>query len=905
MTVPDLPFGSISEFEFIAQPPLPPALIPNREVQLRMLDSGEVVLVIPGDANEIIPVEIAAGAQKQELRAMFLSGRPRICWVMGGSGERLFVRIHEFLSKLVWPQPLELALAEQALDDFRKRFHHPHASSQEIKRTLIDRLVLPPATPEGAPRFFVSAGVADFGPALGAFRLHGRETSLDAHQDESGKLVVKRLIARARGDLGRITLIEGDLQFRDVTVASQLADEARTQLDAIVNGANSYLDIWRTYSEFEKNRLAKMAQEVGVYRYERYDETLENSFRFHVAGPAPGQLQKLLELCQGEGQTLEASSVRPPEDFGDRATMSGDEFVGRCTPKRIDLGGNFIELSKESFSPNPAPPTRGFISLSTYGARVSIKRRDKAAEAIRRADCPMPQLGLLIEGQPVPVGKWRWEEPMTSRVRARFNSEPTRVQKMAIDIAINTPDIAIIQGPPGTGKTQVISAIVKRLEELADPHRPTSGLFLLTSFQHVAVDNVSERVMAYGLPPMKFGRGRKQADDATSVIVRWRSKASKHIAEQLKSYPENDRLNAYRELESLADSYNTGHRTPLEMADLLDRAHQLSEGLVLGSQRDELRALAAKIRNQDGAAGAASRSARIEAYRAVLSLRQSETGFADDGPARAADVRETLRRVEIELNPDARKLLDQASIWHGAGAPAFLGQLRELRDDLIRKLAPDDRPRAIREAPREEVNDKLAAILETAERTLRNSGDGVAMLLEEFRYGLKYEPDEVEAAISQYTAVIAETCQGVARKEIHNIQERWPQPGFENVIVDEAARANPLDLFIPMTQARRRIILVGDQNQLPHNLEPVLEKEMLEEKSDPVERGASQEILVRAIVRAVGGVGEKRRRKAHHHARYPVPHASALRRFCQSQFLRRQTEIRSGGGAFQSRPRLS
>src|ERR1700733_13159451 len=133
MTVLDLPFGSISEFEFIAQPPLPPALIPNREVQLRMLDSGEVVLIIPGDANEIIPVEIAAGAQKQELRAMFLSGRPRICWVMGVSGERLFVRIHEFLSKLVWPQPLELALAEQALVDFRKRFHHPLASSQEIK----------------------------------------------------------------------------------------------------------------------------------------------------------------------------------------------------------------------------------------------------------------------------------------------------------------------------------------------------------------------------------------------------------------------------------------------------------------------------------------------------------------------------------------------------------------------------------------------------------------------------------------------------------------------------------------------------------------------------------------------------------------------------------------------------
>mgnify|MGYP002130084090 CR=1 FL=1 len=33
----------------------------------------------------------------------------------------------------------------------------------------------------------------------------------------------------------------------------------------------------------------------------------------------------------------------------------------------------------------------------------------------------------------------------------------------------------------------------------------------------------------------------------------------------------------------------------------------------------------------------------------------------------------------------------------------------------------------------------------------------------------------------------------------------------DTVIIDEAARANPLDLFIPMSMAKRRIVLVGDQ----------------------------------------------------------------------------------------------
>jgi superfamily I DNA and/or RNA helicase len=49
---------------------------------------------------------------------------------------------------------------------------------------------------------------------------------------------------------------------------------------------------------------------------------------------------------------------------------------------------------------------------------------------------------------------------------------------------------------------------------------------------------------------------------------------------------------------------------------------------------------------------------------------------------------------------------------------------------------------------------------------------------------------------------------------------------FRSVIVDEAARANPLDLLIPMALAERRIVLVGDHRQLPHVLEPEIEREL-------------------------------------------------------------------------------
>jgi superfamily I DNA and/or RNA helicase len=51
---------------------------------------------------------------------------------------------------------------------------------------------------------------------------------------------------------------------------------------------------------------------------------------------------------------------------------------------------------------------------------------------------------------------------------------------------------------------------------------------------------------------------------------------------------------------------------------------------------------------------------------------------------------------------------------------------------------------------------------------------------------------------------------------------------FETVVVDEAARVNPLDLFIPMSMAKRRIVLVGDHRQLPQLLEPDIEHQLAE-----------------------------------------------------------------------------
>ncbi|UKD17107.1 AAA domain-containing protein [Burkholderia aenigmatica] len=65
--------------------------------------------------------------------------------------------------------------------------------------------------------------------------------------------------------------------------------------------------------------------------------------------------------------------------------------------------------------------------------------------------------------------------------------EQTVRQLQAQELALKTPDIALIQGPPGTGKTTVICSII---EELARAGKR----ILLVAPTHVALDNVLERV---------------------------------------------------------------------------------------------------------------------------------------------------------------------------------------------------------------------------------------------------------------------------------------------------------------------------------------------------------------------------------------------------------------------------
>ena len=107
----------------------------------------------------------------------------------------------------------------------------------------------------------------------------------------------------------------------------------------------------------------------------------------------------------------------------------------------------------------------------------------------------------------IPVEGWSW------MVLSDANRPGTDEQRRFVELALGTPDFALLEGPPGSGKTTAICELVLQLAK--------RGMrVLLSASTHVAVDNVLERLMDESSPhrdlviPIRIGDRRNVSDGA-------------------------------------------------------------------------------------------------------------------------------------------------------------------------------------------------------------------------------------------------------------------------------------------------------------------------------------------------------------------------------------------------------
>ena len=585
-------------------------------------------------------------------------------------------------------------------------------------------------------------------------------------------------------------------------------------IERISNPA-SYFARWEAYDALSRKLLDAESEEFGEIKYN------SSTFRTELNGMT-------YEFAVDEelddsliGKELGASEIESNTEQLNKQVRKKQFAVGQI--KKIT--GNKITTVYETNDSTDEIPTAGVLKLYTAGDMHIMARRLAARERMIKHKAPIKSIVALIEAgaslYELP-NAWGNHKAVTEELRRNFKraNDLNEEQIEALKLAVNTPDIALIQGPPGTGKTTVIKAICERFREIFEAeekqlqkvnpeHMLRSPKILISSFQNEAVDNAISTPLPGDIPA--YRKTAKRATDSSKEqyqrsLEKWYNGLCGSIKEMIEDNVAREFVEKKQMLEDEFLSYkNAGE--PLDKAISLINRYldyveiSYPERLVAEAKAIIMSAEAASAGDdyEDPIVG------KIEAQRTTTE------SFEDDGARNARKL-----AAYIRINDDLAITEDILIAIEAVGEEGFTDDdfknYIKAVDKLKKRFCKDRIVIDIQD--KDKINECLLTLANVFSKhylkTLSSMESKKSLILSEFLARLEQDYENI---VKKYSMTTAATCQ--TSLDLRGDIDKT----FDLVIIDEAARANPLDLFIPMSMGKK-LVLVGDHKQLPHMLEP-------------------------------------------------------------------------------------
>ena len=663
-----------------------------------------------------------------------------------------------------------------------------------------------------------------------AIKLIGKDYFFDLQLEkleDKEYLIVKRIGKRKKREekyfLSSVNLnFVNYNEYKENIISNKISD--------LLKEKEGYLKLWEQYSEIEGDLLLKKVRKIGLINIHMIGTGENSNQQVNILSDNLEELSvgDRLLICDDEPEYIKNEKLtwdEYKEILRKKNTLNKEKDIlykekGE-TCEIIKIEGEILTLDIK----NPIPDNK-IITYSIQGDLSQITRREKARNLIKTGRSANPNIGLIIEGI---TGNLETEkiktakiEPLSYFVKNKiFKNEPTPIQKRAIEIALNTPDIAIIQGPPGTGKTTVITAIIERLNEIHNKEEESKGSVLITSFQHDAVRNVIERLTVNSLPTIKFGK--KEVDDETmdEIIDKW----SKVLVEKLKQ--KNPTIKKEDKTIKLDEYFIAYERNPV-LNNELEILNYIKDVNLDKNIDVEVDNLINKLQFKEEKS-----SSRLLPL--IRELRIMETAFLDDGKEKLKNLlfeyKEILEKVNNEkiykLNSEKLRKLEEYIELSEEKIKEKLQEIKEFKFNWLNELIPKPYYREPK------INEEIVEIYNKVRNSIQKPENNKDEILFELLQELENNGNYIKELIKEYSFVYASTTQQSFGEEIKKAKglKKGEIPIYNIVIVDEAARVNPSDLMIPLSQAKEKLILVGDHKQLPHIYDEEV-FEVLEENND-------------------------------------------------------------------------
>lgn len=496
---------------------------------------------------------------------------------------------------------------------------------------------------------------------------------------------------------GLCLFFQGSLEFNDKTTKTM-----RTSLlDQIQQDDKSYLKIWEKYLIKSAQKSFNEAKEVGVLKIESVSKEGGNlRIRFK---PALGKNK--MEILKKKSQLRERSDLGVLEGLD---PQNEENLINLISQQKKQISKNnsqsimIKDISGDDFiiDYNPSIKEGDAFHLDYMGDLNTLKKQYSALDKTKKGLSANPNLGLILnikenredsdsdndiadtmdEVLKEILSSYQTRAlKLTKRVEKKiFKNDPTDNQKKAIEIALNTPDIAIIQGPPGTGKTTVINAICERLFEEYPKDKNIKGQILLCTQGHDATNNVRERIKVGGLPTFKFGAKKNAKEE--------QYKQDERLNERLREFAETLIESVRKKLQSLGDYENIEKILDLEEALRRYLSSPISELEFLKEIEKNASFFNPSMRERLSQLKARQQKQEMPANLSVIhALRATQEGFEDDGVIRNYDLLES--QFKENLTKEDRELLKSPK--------PNLEKLQELK---IRLLEKNEEPYGLKEA---------------------------------------------------------------------------------------------------------------------------------------------------------------------------------------------------------------
>ena len=577
-------------------------------------------------------------------------------------------------------------------------------------------------------------------------------------------------------------------------------------MDCISDGY-SYINRWEAYSELSQKALELDSEEFGSICYDscNINNDMDGiSFEFKLREPIDKSFLGR-ELCIAGEKNIAVGTIKNIKDCMVTTFYDSSDF--------------WYEI-----------PSKGELQLNIFGDKIIALRREKAKKRILSGLAPIKSIVSIIENGACSYLEWSSHSAITKKLKRNFKKAEllNERQKEAIDLAINTPDFAVIQGPPGTGKTTVIKGICERFREIFETEERQkqklnpkyivqSPKILITSFQNEAVDNAISAPLQGDLPAYRKVSRRakenvkKQYQKSLESWLQGVRTAVSAITSNTSAQQLNEKRQAMTEMYLKYKNAETSKDSLKFAAELLNGYLNFTgikyDDILVEKAKTIIKEIQKKIFGQS-----VDFSVEDPLVKTLEAQRLDKTSFDDDGVRNAKKLRIRLISHSQELNIPPATIKNLEVICKGSPSDKDFKEYIEIVEKLKEKYCK--KPFNININDQKTIDECLLSMSYCFNEQYMNlfpdNESRKALILGEFMDRLEQEYEDI---VKKYSMTTAATCQNSL--DLHSITEKT----FNLVVVDEAARANPLDLFIPMSMGKK-IILVGDHKQLPHMLEP-------------------------------------------------------------------------------------